>query len=35
MPAYTQIFQRKKKTQTDYWKKKKKTLGIVAIVPDE
>ena len=36
MPAYTQIFQRKKKTQTDYWKKKKKkTLGIVAIVPVE
>ena len=34
MPAYINI-SKKKKTQTDYWKKKKKTLGILATVPVE
>ena len=33
MPAYINI-SKKKKTQTDYWKKKK-TLGILATVPVE
>ena len=35
MPAYINI-SKKKKTQTDYWKKNKnKNLGTVAIVPVE